>query len=757
MHHDIMLRLTSATAMVVAAGIISFSHHAYAQQDTGYDEANDARYYNQISLTTLIDMPVSVASGRAERTSDAPGAVTAYDKKDLGIFGYFTIADLADITPGYSSQTERTDNVSLETRGATSANNEKHLILLDDIPLTNIRSNSVSVQFEIPLLLAQQVEFLRGPASALYGTGAFNGVVNIIPQSLPAPGYSLNVLTKMGMESGTPKDISQKPGEFFVHRNEIGGLVYSRLLMANAIARTTRSELQLNYSFYDRTPSLEKGYYRSEKTGSIDTTQPGNYFRNNGIKQFFRLQSRITAGPLEGAGMGLVAYFHQGGFGASWGFNTAIPRNLELFKPNIQRGATFIPYLRFDRAIGRTMGLNMYLKANNNHDQGSQVVSNQLFGYSGLSNGLEFKGKYRYDIFDMLQIIAGVNLDVRGSDSSHTYTQTTYGIEKMGSLDFTRQYNYIAFTYAAFLQVRGVLPVLNDLIITAGLRSDNGFHQGRSEFERRAYHQLSPRVAMVLKIMDYLNAKLMYSTALQPPSALAISYNIEKQPLIDAHNRLNPSKPVYLQHLDAEMIHSIEGNLTFSMNTIFASVTGFFTVVDKPIQYKILSPLGFYYQNAGYNTFSRGAEVEVRWAPLNRLRFWASSSYTKTWADYARGDVLPNNRNVLRDTTVFNIVEDIPLGKTYLGVNYRTRFGMSLFAIVKDIWAVVRTADVRGGPGADFDPGYWLVDIKVEQPLARSITLEAGISNLLNTQYYFGHGLYPGANRVVSLSLKSEF
>jgi outer membrane receptor for ferrienterochelin and colicins len=756
MQNQTMLRTTGLIAIVVIWGMIPSPVRAGEARDSTYDEAMDARYYNQLSLTSLIDMPVSVASGRAERTSDAPGAVTAYDHKDLGIFGYYTIAELADITPGYSSQIDRSNHATLETRGATSPTNEKHLVMLDDIPISNIRSSSISINSTMPLLLAQQIEFLRGPASALYGTGAFNGVINIIPQSLQQPGSTVNVLIKMGTESGTPKDASGTPVEQFVHRNELGGLVYSRSLMANAVARSARSELQLNYSFFDRTASLETAYFRDEKTGEIDTTRPANYCRNNETNHFFRVQSRITSGPLEGAGMGLVGYSHQNGFGASWGFNTAIQKNIQLFRPNTQGGETFIPYLRFDRAFGRAMSLNTYLKANTNHDEGGQVVSNQYFGYSGQSNGLEFKAKFRYDIIDWLQMIAGVNFDMRGSDSSHTYTQTTYGIDTMGTLDYIRQNNYVAYTYSGFLQARGVVPVLNDLIITAGLRSDNGYLQGRT------YHQISPRAALVLKIMDYLNAKAMYSTALLPPSAYALSYNIEKQYFIDLYNKVHPNKPVSLKRLSAEVIHSFEGNLTFSMNTIFASATGFFTIVDNPIQYKILSPLGFYYQNAEYNTYSTGAEVEVRYAPLNWLRFWASSSYTKTWANYSRGEILPNKRKALADTTVQNIVQDIPSGKTYFGINYRTRFGLSAFAIVKGIWSVVRTDDVRGGLGADFDPGYWLVDLKIEQPIVANVGLELGVSNLLNTQYYFSQynfskELYAGSNRIVSLSMKSEF
>jgi hypothetical protein len=45
---------------------------------------------------------------------------------------------------------------------------------------TNPRHNLGDDEEVLPLLFAKQVEFLRGPASALYGVGAFSGVINVV-------------------------------------------------------------------------------------------------------------------------------------------------------------------------------------------------------------------------------------------------------------------------------------------------------------------------------------------------------------------------------------------------------------------------------------------------------------------------------------------------------------------------------------------------------------------------------------------------
>jgi outer membrane receptor protein involved in Fe transport len=262
--------------------------------------------------------------------------------------------------------------------------------------------------------------------------------------------------------------------------------------------------------------------------------------------------------------------------------------------------------------------------------------------------------------------------------------------------------------------------------------------------------------------MDYLNAKAMYATALKAPTAAEVSHNKAKAFALERYNQSH-DPDVTLRPLRPEMIHSFEGNLTFSMNTIYAAGTYFFTIVDNAIQFqKWYQAINMdYYMNSGHNAFSSGGELEVRYAPADFLRLWASCSYTRTWGHYGVGNFLPGTTVALkRDTTVENVSEDIPSGKTYLGVNYRAPFGLSSFVVLKGVWAQVRADDVRNGPGADFDPGYWLVDLQFQQPIGRYFTLQAGVANVLNTQYYFGtgdnHGEIPGANRMFSLGVKAE-
>ncbi len=128
----------------------------------------------ELSLLELMKINVSVASKTTLPVHDAPGIVTAYNRFALDLFGYNTLADLADITPGYSSYTIYGERV-FETRGqkASSYDNHKHLLIVDGIPVSHARANKAITEEELPLYFADKVEFLRGPGSALYGTSAF--------------------------------------------------------------------------------------------------------------------------------------------------------------------------------------------------------------------------------------------------------------------------------------------------------------------------------------------------------------------------------------------------------------------------------------------------------------------------------------------------------------------------------------------------------------------------------------------------------
>ena len=72
------------------------------------------------------------------------------------------------------------------------------LIMEDNIPTRPTGFCNVNQMFEVPTVLAEHIEVIRGPANSLYGSNGLHGTVNTL---LPAPG--LNPGTELSIETGS--------------------------------------------------------------------------------------------------------------------------------------------------------------------------------------------------------------------------------------------------------------------------------------------------------------------------------------------------------------------------------------------------------------------------------------------------------------------------------------------------------------------------------------------------------------------------
>src|SRR4051812_33569329 len=71
----------------------------WAEQDSAH-----TILLRETTFAQLASIHVTVASDQPEKTADAPGTVTAYNAEDIDKFGYLTLRELAELTPGYSTR-----------------------------------------------------------------------------------------------------------------------------------------------------------------------------------------------------------------------------------------------------------------------------------------------------------------------------------------------------------------------------------------------------------------------------------------------------------------------------------------------------------------------------------------------------------------------------------------------------------------------------------------------------------------------------
>ncbi len=136
----------------------------------------------ELSLQQLIDIPVYAASRREQTVSEAPAAVTVITHDDIQKYGYRSLGQALASVPGFFISDDRGYKyVGVRGVGLPSDYNSRVLFLLNGLPLNDKYYDGFYIELTPDLLDAvDRIEVVKGPASALYGSSALFGIVNII-------------------------------------------------------------------------------------------------------------------------------------------------------------------------------------------------------------------------------------------------------------------------------------------------------------------------------------------------------------------------------------------------------------------------------------------------------------------------------------------------------------------------------------------------------------------------------------------------
>jgi outer membrane receptor protein involved in Fe transport len=144
-----------------------------------------------------LDEVIVTATRRPTALIDHPGSVSRLAPDTVALTGATHGSELLNRAPGAmiqrgSGQESLTALRSPVLTGAGACG--AVLVLEDGIPIRPVGTCNVNELFEVNVEQANAVELLRGPGSALYGSSAVHGIVNVIPprpEDLPAFGFGL--------------------------------------------------------------------------------------------------------------------------------------------------------------------------------------------------------------------------------------------------------------------------------------------------------------------------------------------------------------------------------------------------------------------------------------------------------------------------------------------------------------------------------------------------------------------------------------
>ncbi len=503
-------------------------------------------------LRTLLRTPVTVASKTPESVLVAPGSATVYLDRDLGSLGLWNLADLADFTAGFSSYPIYGERV-FETRGqkAGSFNNNKHLLLVDGIPFSHARNGKVPTEGEFPLLGAERVEFLRGPASSLYGTGAFFGVVKVTSR-VDGDG-----------------DLREGLATF-------GDTQDSRRLMATLAQQSEGATSHLSVGYLCQEDSLRQVGPRPD---------PANRLRDRQESLFLQVAHSLKEGPLAGLSAGFLLSRKQGGLGEFWTGTYTRPENDLTW-------STAVPYLKLERALGADVGFEARTYANTSVEEG-RYVGDPLTGapshYRSRVRSLGGALEVRWALAPRQVLILGLEgegrreaYDAQVPGPGGTYLDA--GAPETGAFR----------TWSAFGQWQAHLPW--ETVVTLGLRADRGTNP------LHTYAQTSPRLALVKHLGPRDSLKLLMGTALRGPGLKEVNLNQES---LATHPGLQ------LPGLKAETFRTTEVAWVHTGSQGIVSMSLFQNVTRDALDGTQVGGVNVFL-NAPGETRARGGEVEAR-------------------------------------------------------------------------------------------------------------------------------------------------
>jgi outer membrane receptor for ferrienterochelin and colicins len=144
--------------------------------------------FQELDLETLLsfsDITLSVATRSEQPPEEAPGAVSIITGDDIRAMGARTLEEALEAVPGVDVTIDALGRPRITMRGlpsgGTGGASENVVILMNGQRIDDpIEGGATSLEFTTPTANIQKIEVLRGPGSALYGSGAMGGVINII-------------------------------------------------------------------------------------------------------------------------------------------------------------------------------------------------------------------------------------------------------------------------------------------------------------------------------------------------------------------------------------------------------------------------------------------------------------------------------------------------------------------------------------------------------------------------------------------------
>lgn len=455
----------------------------------------------------------------------------------------------------------------------------------------------------IPTNMIERVEIVRGGGSALYGSSAIAGTINLILKDPISNSYELDVASStigLGVKDGGAL-----------------GEDYTAKFNTSLISSDSKTGMSL-YGFYrNRTPYDANDDSFSELASIENATIGSRLFHR------FSNRSRISLDLFN------INENRRGGDKHNAVFHESTIT--EALKHQITTGA-----LEYNQLIREHDELSVYVSAQG-VDRDSYYGAGQSLSDYGKTTDLSYVAGAQYHLhIEKSELTMGAEYqgaqlkdtklgypDIDNAEYIISATDTTLNIPHTNNVTIADQESHTMSVFAQY-QIR-----LNRLKATLGGRFDNYEVVDNEASSKKTGNVFSPRITMLYDVMEFLQARVSYGQGYRAPQIFDEDLHIETS---QARKVIHTNDP----NLTQETSHSFMASLDFSRrigNVSFGILAeGFYTHLEDAFANEYSDP-----NAAGVVTFTRvnaekgakvmGINTEFNVVPYSTVTFKAGFTY----------------------------------------------------------------------------------------------------------------------------------
>ncbi len=179
MQHGLLVQVSRSVKLLRCSALFSI---AVASTIPLVANATDEQDLFSLSFEDLLNVQVDIASKTSETLSSVPSTMSVFSRKQIQALGVDNAYEVMNFVPGMqSTRGDWVGAVPKDHARGVYLDSGNVLVMINGERVNESSFGKASVYMPyIPIEVIEKIEFIRGPGSALYGSNAFLGVMNIV-------------------------------------------------------------------------------------------------------------------------------------------------------------------------------------------------------------------------------------------------------------------------------------------------------------------------------------------------------------------------------------------------------------------------------------------------------------------------------------------------------------------------------------------------------------------------------------------------